>query len=57
MDDIKKMISEVQLYIHHVKGVEVNIRLPENKVQMILLVKCSLTARQWLATNIVRSGG
>ena len=53
MHNVKEMIAIVQMYIHHRKGVEVNISIRNTK-DMFLLVKAYDIAQQWRAENNFR---
>jgi predicted glycosyltransferase len=47
---IEKMIATVQIYIHHRKGVEVNIAI-RNHSDLHKLTKAYNIANQWLNNN------
>ena len=47
---IEQMIATVQLYIHHVKNVEVNIIIRDNR-DVMLLTSAYNVARQWMVNN------
>ena len=47
---IEQMIATVQLYIHHVKNVEVNIIIRDNR-DILLLTKAYNVAQQWMVNN------
>jgi len=51
MMDILNMISLVQIYIHHVKNVNVIINVPTNNRQLILLNKSYKKAVEWAKLN------
>lgn len=53
MSSVKEKIATVQIYIHHVKGVNVDIALPRTKLQAFLLLKAFEVASQWLRENKV----
>lgn len=51
--DIKTMIATIQVYIHHRKGVEVQIspRLPD---ELPLLLRAYSIAQDWLNKNVIK---
>ena len=51
MDLVSQMIAILQIYIHHRKDVEVNISIPTNARQMLLLQKAYSEAVEWLENN------
>ncbi len=52
MHNIKHMISVIQIYIHHKKGVEVNIT-PNLPRDLIKLISAYNIAQKWLDNNLV----
>jgi len=44
------MIATVQIYIHHVKNVEVNIVIRDNR-DIILLTRAYNIAKEWMINN------
>ena len=47
---IEQMIATVQIYIHHVKNVEVNIVIRDNR-DIILLTRAYNIAKEWMINN------
>jgi hypothetical protein len=45
---VMRQIARVQCYIHHVKGVEVQIKMPENRQQLTLLKIALQSATKYL---------
>ncbi len=50
--DIKQMISVIQIYIHHNKGVEVNIN-PDLLIEVPKLLKSYNIAQNWVSNNLL----
>lgn len=51
--NIKKMIATIQIYIHHMKGVEVNIapNLPRDIPKLMLVYG---VASKWCNNNLIK---
>lgn len=50
--NIKEMISIIQIYIYHLKGVEVDISMSINPLQVSTLLHCYDIAKRWCDINI-----
>jgi len=50
--DIKQMISVIQIYIHHNKGVEVNIN-PDLPRELPKFLKAYNIAQNWVSNNLL----
>ena len=47
------MISNVQIYVHWMKGVEIDIAYPRNITEMRLLSLANKIAVKWIQANVI----